>query len=146
MAIGVISFDIDGVLVDASKRLNLCLNGDDVDWSCFLDCRKLVLDLPKQRNIELVSTISRRGYDVVVITGRPEHMRKCTELQLRSYGVVYKALYMRLEGDTRRDHLYKVDAIIALRRRGIEVLAHFDDNEDTVKALKAAGIDAILIY
>lgn len=146
MAIGVISFDIDGVLVDASKRLNLCLNDGDVDWDCFLDCGKLALDSPKRRNVELALELSKRGYNVVVITGRPERMRKCTELQLRSYGVVYKALYMRPEGDTRRDHLYKADAIVALRRKGIEVLAHFDDNEDTVKALKAAGIDAILIY
>lgn len=141
-----ISFDIDGVLVDALSRLRLCLNGDDVDWDCFLDCEKLALDKPKVHNVELTRFLSKRGHHVVVITGRPERMRECTEEQLKHYGVEYRALYMRPDGDRRRDPLYKADVVAALRRNGVEVLVHFDDNAETVKALKALGIDAVLIY
>ncbi len=142
----VISFDIDGVLVDASRRLRLCLSGDGVDWGCFLDCEKLALDEPKERYVELAHVLSKRGYYVVVITGRPERMRACTEEQLRSYGVEYKALYMRPDGDRRQDPLYKADAVIALRRSGVEVIVHFDDNPETAKALNALGVDAVLAY
>ncbi|MEZ0249184.1 MAG: acid phosphatase [Thermoproteus sp.] len=145
MALGAISFDIDGVLVDATKRLDVCLNGAEVDWDCFLDCRKLALDAPKSRNIELARLLSSRGYVVVVVTGRPEYMRSCTEEQLKLYGVPHRRLYMRPMGDRRRDHIYKAEVISALAGR-LGLWAHFDDNIETVMALKALGIDAVLAY
>ncbi|MEL9991843.1 MAG: acid phosphatase [Thermoproteus sp.] len=145
MALGAISFDIDGVLVDATRRLGACLNGSEVDWNCFLDCKKLALDAPKSRNIELARLLSERGYVVVIVTGRPEYMRECTEKQLGLYGVPHRGLYMRPVGDRRRDHLYKAEAISALAGR-LGLWAHFDDNIETVRALRALGIDAVLAY
>ena len=146
MAIGAVSFDVDGVLVDASRRLSICLNGGSVDWSCFLDCGKLALDLPKSRYIDLAARRHGRGHRVVVVTGRPEYMRRCTEAQLRSYGVPFDELYMRPQGDHRQDHLYKADAIARLIKSGVRIWAHFDDNAETAKALNAIGIDAVLAY
>ncbi|MGC8972614.1 MAG: HAD family acid phosphatase [Thermoproteus sp.] len=146
MSLGAISFDIDGVLVDASRRLSMCLNGGSVDWDCFLDCSKLGLDSPKYRYIELALRLYERGRKIVVVTGRPEYMRRCTEAQLRSYGVPFAGLYMRPLGDFRQDHLYKADVMARLIRSGVKIWAHFDDNLDTVKALNALGIDAVLAY
>ncbi|KUO84065.1 MAG: acid phosphatase [Thermoproteus sp. CIS_19] len=146
MAIGAVSFDVDGVLVDASRRLSICLNGGSVDWSCFLDCGKLALDLPKSRYIDLAARLHGRGHRVVVVTGRPEYMRRCTEAQLRSYGVPFDELYMRPQGDHRQDHLYKADAIARLIKERGEDLGPLRRHAETAKALNAIGIDAVLAY
>lgn len=138
-----ISFDIDGVLVDASRRLSICADGERVNWDCFLDCGKLRLDRPKAHNLALMRRLAGRA-SVIVVTGRPEHMRKCTEEQLRRYGAVFERLFMRLEGDKRPDPLYKAEAFTRLSALGIVVAVHFEDNEDTAKALRSLGVDVVL--
>lgn len=138
-----ISFDIDGVLVDASKRLASCMRDGELDLSCFLDCAKLAMDAPLPY-IELANALAER-FRVVVVTGRPEYMRKCTEEQLGRYGLSFNGLFMRPNKDRRPDPLYKADAISRLIGEGIYILVHFEDNRDTAKALRARGIDVVLV-
>lgn len=138
-----VSFDIDGVLVDSSKRLASCVRNGELDLSCFLDCAKLTMDAPTHY-IELANVLAKR-FRVVVVTGRPEHMRKCTEEQLRRYGLSFDGLFMRPDEDRRPDPLYKADAISRLINDGVYILAHFEDNGDTARALRAKGIDVVLV-
>lgn len=142
----VLSSDIDGVLIDATRRLSMCINGSTIDWKCFLDCNKLYLDSPKINNIDFINYLYNRGFKIVLVTGRPETMRECTERQLSAYNVVYEDLFMRPSEDARPDPVYKTDAILRLLRSGLDIAAHFDDNLETVKALRRSGIESILLY
>jgi phosphoglycolate phosphatase-like HAD superfamily hydrolase len=141
----VISFDIDGVLVDASERLRMCIKDDKVDWDCFLDCNKLPLDKPKPRIIEYLNFIRDRGFGVIIVTGRRESMRDCTIRQLRAFGISdIDGIFMRPDDNREPDPIYKAWMMRNLVRR-LNVMAHFDDNPDTVHAILSIGIDAVLI-
>ncbi len=137
-----VSFDIDGVLVDCQTRLFSCIDGESINWNCFLDCSRLNLDRPKPRAIGILAFLRERGFKIAITTGRRESMRKCTVEQLNSYGVQFDLLLMREDSDVRPDREVKLDL---LRRVKGLVLAHFDDNEDTARFLKRHGFEVVLI-
>lgn len=140
-----VSFDIDGVLINSIKRLSLCIKDDGVDWDCFLDCNKLYMDEPKLRNIQFLKLMMRRGFEVIIVTGRNEYMRNCTMAQLTMYGITgIRGLYMRPNDDSRPDSIYKSSTLVNLSRE-FNILVHFDDNPDTVMEITRHGIDAVLI-
>ncbi len=140
------SFDIDGVLVDSESRLRMCLKPDnEVDWKCFLDCRKLFLDRPKPRNIDFLKSLRNRGFGIIIVTGRDEPMRECTINQLRSFGVNdFDGLFMRPKGHDEPDPIYKLWMIRNLLSK-YEIMVHFDDNANTVSTLVSNGIDAVVL-
>ncbi|KUO82704.1 MAG: HAD family acid phosphatase [Caldivirga sp.] len=140
-----ISFDIDGTLVDSTRRLRLCSNGNHVDWECFLDCGKLHLDSPIVNSIDYVNSLIERGLGIILLTGRPERMRGCTIRQLEGYGLVgFMELFMRPNDNHDPDPVYKSQAMLRILAK-YPVLVHFDDNPDTVKALRETGIDSVLV-
>ena len=72
-------------------------------------------------------------------------MRDCTIRQLRAFGINnFEGLFMRPDDNTEPDPIYKTWIMRNLMRR-LNVMAHFDDNPNTVHALLSIGIDAILI-
>ncbi|MGC8606132.1 MAG: HAD family acid phosphatase [Vulcanisaeta sp.] len=141
-----VSFDIDGVLVNSESRLRLCLRpNNEVDWDCFLDCKKLFMDKPKPRIIDILKQLRNRDFGIIIVTGRRESMRECTINQLRRFGVnEFEELFMRPDNNTDPDPIYKSWTIKSLLRR-YEILVHFDDNADTVSTLVSNGIDAVVI-
>ncbi|WP_069808244.1 HAD family acid phosphatase [Vulcanisaeta thermophila] len=140
-----VSFDVDGVLVDSTSRLLLCQNGNEVDWDCFLDCGKLFMDKPKATNIELLNLLVKRGFGILIVTGRREYMRDCTLAQLLSYGVTgIRGLFMRPNDNDEPDATYKSSTLVRLSR-DFNILVHFDDNPSTVMEVVKHGIDAVLI-
>ncbi|MGC8570968.1 HAD family acid phosphatase [Caldivirga sp.] len=140
-----VSFDIDGTLVDSTKRLKLCYINGSVNWECFLDCGKLHLDSPLVNTIEYANSLNRRKLGVLLLTGRPERMRQCTIRQLMDYGLMgFIDLIMRPNDNHDPDPVYKTQALARVLSK-YPVLVHFDDNPDTVKAIKGIGIDAVLV-
>lgn len=141
-----ISFDIDGVLVDAQDRLRLCINHNgNVDWDCFLDCNKLFMDKPKIRIIKLYNEIRSRGFNIIIVTGRRESMRNCTLKQLNTFNIYgFNGLFMRPDDNTEPDPIYKSWMIKRLMER-FNIIAHIDDNLNTVQAISRLGIDAVLL-
>ncbi|BDR91143.1 HAD family acid phosphatase [Vulcanisaeta souniana] len=141
-----VSFDIDGVLVNSEDRLSMCIKpSNEVDWDCFLDCRKLFMDKPKQRIIEFLRLLRNRGFGIVIVTGRREYMRECTMNQLRGFGVIgFDGLFMRPDDNIEPDSMYKSWMIRNLLRR-YDILVHFDDNASTVATLVSNGIDAVVL-
>jgi hypothetical protein len=139
-----VSFDVDGTLIDPAARLSACTSGGSVDWGCFMDCGKLSLDRPKLNNIGLLGYMASRGFLILIVTGRPEDMFKCTMRQLGELGILFHSLVTRRGGDDRPDPEYKLDALLGIPR-GIHHVAHFDDNPQTVMWLRRNGIEAVLV-
>lgn len=79
--------DIDGVLV---KHLSLSE----------LSNEKTILEvLPGV--IDTLNDWEKKGYNIILITGRKENMRKATEIQLARAGIIYDKLIMGISGGYR---------------------------------------------
>jgi FMN phosphatase YigB (HAD superfamily) len=142
---GVVVFDIDGVLVDSSQRYNHCQSitkSRREFWNCFFDCSLLYLDRPNERLIQLARTFKNLGWRVVVLTGRVETMRECTEDELRRFGVPFDELMMRLPGDFRRAGSLKRDVVCGWVGVFGRVIA-YDDDPSVIEALRGCGATAV---
>ena len=90
-------FDLDGVLVDCSERYRLCLqeaNGkrNKRFWECFLSEKYMDLDQPNTETIETLREYYRRGYRIIILTGRvKEKQENKTKQQLKQYNI--EAIY-----------------------------------------------------
>ncbi len=138
-----VSFDIDGTLVDSTDRLMRCIKGGSVDWGCFLDCGKLHLDRANRPMVELANYLGDRGYGIIILTGRPEYMRGCTLRQLHEIGLRHlEEVFMRPNNNHEPDPDYKSWMMAKIMRR-YRVIAHFEDNWDTIRALRALGVECV---
>jgi Predicted phosphatases len=111
----VVVFDIDGVLVDCSERLEKSLEEvgatkDDLEhspearrrfWRVFLSEKYMHLDRPVDAAVELLRE-RRKSYGVVIVTGRPKTLLKPTIKQLEDFGIPFDAVVFRAQGYTAR--------------------------------------------
>lgn len=144
-------FDLDGVLFDVSKRLELCLaeaGAESVDsmprgrkslfWDCFLSDRYMHLDVPNKELVEYVKSLKSQGYKIVIVTGRrADTQRHYTIKQLREAGIPYDEIFFRPAKSYKKDYELKAEIIKRLIQSGCEVAEVWDDNKDVVEAIKA---------
>ncbi len=131
-------FDIDGVLVDPSRRLNLAKQSKNF-WSTFLREDLLSLDEPREIGVKLLLRKAREGTKIVLVTGRPERLRRATLDQLGKIGIGKKLidmLLMRKNNDRRPGWIVKVDLIrenlSGYRNKVVEI---HDDEERILREL-----------
>ena len=79
--------DIDGTLVRHDAPIKNTMEDKDLDI------------LPG--TIEKLLEWDSRGYNIILITGRRESMRKSTEIQLSKIGIIYDKLIMGIGGGKR---------------------------------------------
>ena len=104
--------DIDGVLlVHKNQGLTGQLNSE-----------------PLSGTVEKINEWDAKGYNIILITGRRESLRKITEEQLQSFGIFYDNLIMGVGGgdrviindrkpNSKRDTAYSINID---RNKGIE--------------------------
>jgi len=88
--------DIDNTLSIANERFKLAQkeNGQ-TDWDFVHASENMIKDKPNLPMIELAKTYKENGFEVIVLTGRPESTRKITKKWLEKYNISYDKLYMR---------------------------------------------------
>lgn len=74
--------DIDGVLIHQPKDFSVVVTGEVNPTTTNGDIASILFDW------------HIRGYEVILITGRPENMREITEDSLRKLGLLYDRLIM----------------------------------------------------
>lgn len=84
--------------------------------------------------------VNRTGDPVFFVSGRDASGREATRNWLGKWGILYDALYMRAEGDTRRDDVIKVELFNNHFRGKYNILYHLDDRQRVVDGLRAIGI------
>jgi len=135
------AFDIDGVLVVARRRFEEAKRRSrgnrELFWRIFLDPAMLSLDEPRETGIGLLRDRVGRGR-VVIVSGRPERLRKATENQLSSFGVPIAkihAVLLRRNGDKRPEWVVKPELLkdYLTEQRLVLVEAH----DDTPRVLEA---------
>lgn len=130
-------FDIDGVVADVRHRLHF-LRGRR-DWFGFFDDAEFdgLLDEGAKRVLAAAAE-----HDIVWLTGRPEWLRAVTENWLTRHELPVDELYMRPAHDRRPAARYKLEALLRLAPRDIELFV--DDDAEVVQAASAAGVRAVL--
>lgn len=130
--------DIDGVLADVRHRLRH-VRARPKDWAAFFE------DAPRDPVLaEGVETVSRLAevFDVVYLSGRPEHCRQDTVDWLERHRLPAGELLLRPYGDRRPARLLKVEVLDRLAAdRRVAVLV--DDDPQVLEAARAAGYDVL---
>ncbi len=135
-----IILDLDGTLSDNAHRTHL-LHEVPVDWNKVQQTS--LSDPPFQWCKNLAETYSRAGYQILVVTARPQSSQLVTEKWLSNLFdplEISWSLYMRAEGDNRPDDEVKRDLYFqSIKHRYVVDLA-IDDRGSVVKMWNDIGL------
>lgn len=142
---GVIVSEVDGILVDDSRRVREALAKvgvppDSSPWRLRGDLRTRFLELyydPSALSLDsrgpfLEYAWRRRaeGTRLIIVTRRPERIRKATEEELRSMGIIWDGLLMSPDGEDgewksrilrRLSENYRVEEVLDRERASLSV-------------------------
>src|SRR5882672_9644557 len=121
-------FDVDNTMADNSHR----------DPHNYETCMK---DKPIKHVIDLAKVLGI-GTPIIVTSGRPDSVRMQTQTWLGIHGVGYVmyAMYMRIDGDERPDHIVKKEMRDQMRQDGWSPIMAFDDRQKVVDMWRANGV------
>ncbi|RZU49952.1 putative kinase [Krasilnikovia cinnamomea] len=123
------------VLVDIDGTVALMDGRGPFDW------RRVGEDQPNQAVIEAVRAMHAAGNAIVFCSGRDAVCRAETEAWLALYvGVPYEALFMRPEGDNRKDSIVKREIFDTEIRDRWRVVGVFDDRQQVVRMWRELGL------
>ncbi len=131
--------DIDGVLADVRHRVHYVAQRPK-DWTRFFAAA--THDEAHPEGLAVVAKLAD-DHEVVLLTGRPEHLRTDTVEWLRRHGLHELRLHMRPGGNRGPSARFKVQELrrIAGRRRVAIVI---DDDALVIAAMRAAGYPTML--
>jgi predicted kinase len=123
------------VLVDIDGTVALMGDRSPYDWA------KVGSDLPNPAVITAVRAMHAAGNAIVFCSGRDAICRPETEAWLDLYvGVPYDGLFMRPEGDTRKDAVVKREIFDVEIRDRWRIVGVFDDRQQVVRMWRALGL------
>lgn len=131
---GLVVFDIDGVLADASHRQHY-VAARPKDWDAFFAAvgDDPVIEAGRQRLLAAAAE-----HEVILVSGRPESTRAATTAWLARHGLGDPPLVLRADGDYRPAPVVKAGLLASLGRRD-DIMCVVDDDASVVKALAALG-------
>jgi predicted kinase len=125
----------EAVLVDIDGTVAL-MNGRSP-----YDMTRVGEDLPNPAVIAAVRAMHAAGHAIVFCSGRDDSCRAETEAWLKAFvGVPYEALFMRAEGDSRKDAIVKREIFDNEIRDRWNVVGVFDDRQQVVRMWRALGL------
>jgi hypothetical protein len=142
----IVIIDLDGCISDDKLRRHLILDGRR-DWNEYYSrCDE---DTPFPWALKMLPGLIDY-YQIVFLTGRPEHVREKTNQWLSKvynglgYGCHDYQLYMRPEGDYTPAPIYKKKVVHHLREKGLSILFAFDDDTRILDMYKDEQITGLL--
>lgn len=122
-------FDIDGTLA-------LRKNRGPFDWD------KVGFDWPHEPVVKLYRERFMRGFvgNLLIVSGRDEICRHATEAWLKVNGIFYNDVFMRPRGDMCQDAIIKEEIYREHIAGKYNVLAVFDDRNQTVAMWRKLGL------
>jgi predicted kinase len=105
------------------------------------DMTRVGSDLPNPAVIAAVRAMHAAGHAIVFCSGRDDSGRAETQAWLDLFvGVPYEALFMRAEGDSRKDSIVKREIFDTEIRDRWRVVGVFDDRQQVVRMWRALGL------
>lgn len=137
---GFILCDVDGTLADITHRKHW-LEGKK-DWRGFFS--QMAYDTPRQSTFDMLKTFSDQGYEIIVVSARPDDYRGVTALWLEKNGITpYKTLIMRPGSDSRPDTEVKQQMYDKYFKGKYEVTMVIDDRPSVIEMWRSNGLDVI---
>lgn len=141
----VVIVDIDGTLADISHRLHF-VNQEKKDWKSFF--ANIYNDGIRWDVVaEIDATYPPQDYSRVLVSGRPDNLRKETEAWLHinwpsgpAHFIAHETLLMRRANDNRDDTVVKKEIYDKYLKHN-NVVAAFDDRPRLVRMWRELGID-----
>jgi hypothetical protein len=130
--------DIDGVLADVRHRL-VHLDKRPKDWGSFFSAASK--DAPLTQGLDAARRLAE-VYEVVYLSGRPEHLRRDTEAWFERHDVPPGELHLRPRNDFRPAREFKVSMLQRFTERA-PVAVLVDDDADVLEAARQAGFDVL---
>lgn len=125
--------DIDGTLAHMNGKRGA------FDW------KKVGDDDVDNEISDLLRIYSKNGTSVILVSGRDAVCRPETEVWLYRHGISYKHLYMRPEGDNRKDVIVKKEILEANIKGKYNVLFVLDDRDQVVKMWREEGYKCLQV-
>lgn len=126
------------VMVDIDGTVALHVTRDPYDTSRYHE------DVPNAPVVAAVHALLAAGYEVVFCSGRDEEFRDVTERWLGEHVTAdYAALFMRKQGDRRRDDVIKLELFDLHIRDRWRVEFVIDDRDRVVAAWRSIGLTVL---
>lgn len=124
----------DAILVDIDGTLAHMQGRSPFDW------KRVGEDAIDPEVRDIVQDFWDSGNEVILMSGRDAVCRKATERWLSDMHVPYDELYMRGEGDTRKDSIVKLELFDTHVRRRFNVRLVLDDRNQVVEMWRSLGL------
>lgn len=138
----LVIFDLDGTLMDISKRL-VFVRSKPKNWPAFE--RGIPDDEPKQDIINLYHVFAEhRGSTIILCSGRSEDTRQMTEEWLDKHGLSsHVELLMRKSKDYRADYIIKSEIFDQIEAKYGRIDMTIDDRNQVVEMTRERGITSL---
>lgn len=135
-------FDIDGTLADYSHRAHHLIPPER-DMKVFFS--KMEKDPPVPEVIALLVEALKKGYRVILVTGRPGQYYKATERWLLANNIRYNELFLRHRDDWRPGVEVRREVYQKLIEPYYDVVYAVDDNPKMIDLWKSLGVKSLLV-
>jgi len=120
-----IIFDVDGTIADVEHRRHF-VSQKPADWKSFREQTKF--DTPVEWVCDIAKRFIAQGDNVAFFSARNESEREITEKQISEWiGKGHQGLFLRPDGDFRRDDEFKSDLADKFEEVGGKIDIVFDD-------------------
>jgi predicted kinase len=125
-------FDIDGTLAEMVAR-------GPFEWE------KVGNDNPRHQVVDTLQALYGCGYRIIVMSGRDAVCERETIDWLDRNNIPFDEIFMRPEGDMRKDNIVKQELFDKHVRFNYDVVAVFDDRQQVVDMWRAMGVDCFQV-
>ena len=140
---GFVLCDLDGTLADIRHRLKY-VKSEPKDWKGFFE--HISEDKPRIEVIDKLMEFEEQGYDIFIVSARPDNYRKQTENWLLSAFngyEPYQAVLMRRAGDRRPDTETKAEILNNYFKDTKQIHAIIDDRPSVIRMWREKGLNVI---
>ena len=136
-------FDVDGAIADVEHRRHF-VSQKPADWKSFRN--STVFDTPVQWVCDIAKRFIAQGDNVAFFSARNESERSITEKQISEWiGEGHQGLFLRPDGDFRRDDEFKSDLADKFEEVGGKIDIVFDDRNQVVEMWRARGTTVVQV-
>ena len=143
-----IIFDVDGTLLDIGTRRQHMEGGiSTMNWEKFMDPAEMAKDIPNQPVVNIALAMQKAGHEIIVVSARNERHREVTETSLNAAGIelARHQLFLRPDGDFRKDSEFKQEVLDALIAQDWKPNLVFDDRNQVVAMWRSNGLTCVQV-
>lgn len=136
-------FDVDGTIADVEHRRHF-VSQKPADWKSFRN--STAFDTPVQWVCDIAKRFIAQGDNVAFFSARNESERSITEKQISEWiGEGHQGLFLRPDGDFRRDDEFKSDLADKFEEIGGKIDLVFDDRNQVVDMWRKRGTTCVQV-